>query len=648
VAAFHGPPSNTPLARLLRFGLLAIGCACAAWAAWILAFGGVTLVLFGIRVRSHAPGRAALIGLVALAGFVLAGGAIPLRAAVARAKAFAAVLAAHPLWIACLLALAVGVAGMRFSTRIAGGSDAYGYVSQADLWLRGDLHVEQPWVADAPWPNKEWTFTPVGYRPAARGAIPSIVPTYSPGLPLILSLATLVGGHCAMFAVVPLCSGLAILCTYGIGRRAGSSWSGVVAGWFVATSPAVLSIMMEPLTDVPVMTAWSASIFFALGSGSWSALAAGAASALAILIRPNLVPLAGPMFLWLLVRRGPADRRWQTRLVDAALFGAAALAGIIGVAAINRTLYGSSFTSGYGRLEDQFAWIHIVPNIRRFVTWFVETQSPLALLGIVALVTPSSRVWPRLPDRSVLALFAAFVIMLWAEYSAYLEFDSWGYLRFLLPSWPLVMLGLAASLLAIGRLSIAGARLLASATIVLLGIWGLQRAATLGAFNQRQAARHEAIVAAIVREHTGPESVVFASGRSGSLRYYGGRMTARYDLLPEDWLDRAVTWMTERGAHVYLLLDRNEFPEFRSRFAGQRTQASLASPLLVYEPGDLRLFDLSSPPEQHRTPFIISRVPPDPGRCEPRAAMPSFAWQPFGPRARLISSDAPGGRGCRS
>jgi hypothetical protein len=405
---------------------------------------------------------------------------------------------------------------------------------------------------------------------------------------------------------------------------------------------------MEPLTDVPVMTAWSASIFFVLGRSSLSAVAAGTASAVAILIRPNLVPLAVPLVLWLIARGAPANRRWLTRLADAALFSAAVLAGIGIIAAINRTLYGSPFTSGYGRLEDQFAWIHVIPNIHRFLTWFIETQSPLALLGIVALVTPSARVWPRLPDRSILALFAAFVIMLWAEYSAYLEFDSWGYLRFLLPSWPLVMLGFAASLLAIGRLSFGGARLLASAVIVLLGVWGLHRAATLGVFDQRQAARHEAIVATIVREHTGPKSVVFASGRSGSLRYYGGRMTARYDLLPEDWLDRAVTWMTERGVHVYLLLDRNELDGFRGRFAGQRTPASLARPLLVYEPVDLRLFDLSTPPAQHSTPFIISKVPPDPGRCEPRAAMPSFTWQPFGARARLISDDAPGGRGCRS
>ena len=55
--------------------------------------------------------------------------------------------------------------------------------------------------------------------------------------------------------------------------------------------------------------------------------------------------------------------------------------------------------------------------------------------------------------RRIFVVMALFVTLLWGQYSAYLEFDSPGYLRFLLPSWPLILVGLAAVLLAVGRLT---------------------------------------------------------------------------------------------------------------------------------------------------------------------------------------------------
>ena len=44
---------------------------------------------------------------------------------------------------------------------VAAGSDAYGYVSQVDLWLQGHLHIDQSFGASVPWPMARWTFTPV-------------------------------------------------------------------------------------------------------------------------------------------------------------------------------------------------------------------------------------------------------------------------------------------------------------------------------------------------------------------------------------------------------------------------------------------------------------------------------------------------------
>ena len=49
-----------------------------------------------------------------------------------------------PPLLAALLTAIVLVAGITNNSRGAGGSDSYSYVSQADLWLRGELKLPEP------------------------------------------------------------------------------------------------------------------------------------------------------------------------------------------------------------------------------------------------------------------------------------------------------------------------------------------------------------------------------------------------------------------------------------------------------------------------------------------------------------------------
>ena len=600
--------------------MLAIGCAALGWALWLIAFGGFDHTVLGIRIRSNNPSRAVLTALLAMTGFLLAGGAISLIPILDRVRSWPAALARRPGRIAVGIAVLSVIVAAAGSTRIAGSSDAYGYVSQADLWLNGNLIVPQPWVAKVPWPNREWTFTPLGYRPAARGDEPAIVPTYAPGLPMLMAAAKGIGGQCALFAVVPLFLGLAVLATYGLGCRLGSPSAGVIGAWFLATSPVVLD-SMEPLTDVPVMAAWTLAFYFLLGKSVRSALTAGVLAALAILIRPNLVLLAAPMTAWFFIRRAPGQTAFRARVPPAAMFGFAALLGVAAVAFINQHLYGSPSTSGYGRFSDQFAQSRFLPNLGRYLSWFVETQTPIALLGIAAVIFPARRLWPGVIDRRVFVVISLFVAVLWCEYCAYLEFDSWGYLRFLLPSWPFIMLGLASAMVAAARLNGRAIRWMAGAAIVTLGAWNIHTAEQRGAFDQRQAARHEAPIGRLVRAHTDRNSVVLAFERSGSLRYYAGRMTLRYDVLEPDWLDRAVTWLSAHGVHVYAVLDQRQAAECKRRFAGQQTAAAFDHPVLIYEPVGTALFDLSAPPGM-RPPIVISEALPDLPGCDPPVRVP--------------------------
>ena len=384
----------------------------------------------------------------------------------------------------------------------------------------------------------------------------------------------------------------------------------------MATSPVTLSSSLEPLSDLPAMATWTLACFFILSSSAASAAAAGAAAGLAILIRPNLVILALPLGAWLLCRRDVSGPSVRTRLVPAICFAVASGLGVAAVAAINHHLYGSATSSGYGRLEDQVALARVLPNFSRYTSWFIETHTILPLLGLIALAVPLRRFWPRVPDRAVFAALVGVIVLLWGFYFGYLEFDSWGYLRFLLPSWPLIMTGFAAVAIWAGTLGRA-ARWIGGIVIVALGVSSTVQAVRRDVFEQRQAARHDAPLGRLVMERTPPNSVLLTMERSGSMRYYGGRVTLRYDVLDREWLDRAVAWLTARGVRVYAVLDRRQADEVKARFSTQLTAAAFDHPFLIYEPAGTALFDLSDPRDPPRPPEVITEAFPDGLHCDP-------------------------------
>ncbi len=410
--------------------------------------------------------------------------------------------------------------------------------------------------------------------------------------------AARVAGRGAAFWIVPLAGAVLVLTTYGLGRRLGDPLAGLIGAWLVATSPVVLLLLMQPMTDVPVAAAWSTAWFFLLGSSWRSAAAAGLATALAILIRPNLVPLAAILGAWYLLRRprAGASRFGVPALGAFAWYTGMAAIGAVATAAINRRLYGSPFVSGYGDLAALFGWAHVLPNLRSYTAWLVEAQTPLALAGVLAVAAPLRRFWPGVADRRILLISGLFVLVLWAQYVAYLEFDDWSYLRFLLPCWPILMIGMGGVALAIARGHGSPGRVLAVAGLLLcLGVYEYRLAGRSGAFTLWRVDRAPVLVARRVRDLTEPNAVVFSMFHSGSLRYYGGRMTLRFDLLDQAWLDRSVAWLSARGAHPYLLVNDWEIPQFLARFPAQRTIALIGRPpVFSYQGyGGTFLFDLA-------------------------------------------------------
>lgn len=516
--------------------------------------------------------RPVLIAVIAGALHVWIAGTAGVRAELTRARA--RVRAEHA---AMCFGAAIAAVGLQQSAWVVGGADAYSYVSQADLWLRGSLVTPTPLADAAPWPRDLWVFSPFGYRPAIDTGI---VPVTAPGLSLLMAAFKAVAGHCAVFWVVPLTAGLLVWTTFAIGRRLGSSVVGLVAAWLVATSPAVLAMVVSPMSDVPTAAFWALAVLGALGETRRAALGAGLAASAAILIRPNLAPLAAVIGLWMLWR----CLRMNRDIVAPLLFVTGVVPGCLVIAWVNNLLYGSPLASGYGHLPGLFSVANVPVNIARYGRWFLESETPLMLAGVAALVAPLRTIWRSRDAQEGAVLLAIVAAVVGAMYAIYRPFEDWWYLRYLLVCWPPVCVAFAAVLVRVGDAR-GWARPAILAVIIGLGVYGVGFAVRRGAFPSGEGDYRYAAIAELVDRSTPPSSVIITSQHAGPTSYYSGRVTMRFDALDPAWLDRAVDWLASQGRRPYILIEDWERPQFEQRFAGKtRFTLSDLAPVFVYQP----------------------------------------------------------------
>ena len=94
---------------------------------------------------------------------------------------------------------------------------------------------------------------------------------------------------------------------------------------------------------------------------------------------------------------------------------------------------------------------------------------------------------------------------------------------------------------------------------------------------------------------TEPNSAIASLDHSGSIRYYGGRMTINFGFVPDQSFDAVVDWLSEHGVRTYLAIEEWELPEIRQRFSTNRCMRVLdLPPVAVLEwPRRMQLFDLT-------------------------------------------------------
>jgi Dolichyl-phosphate-mannose-protein mannosyltransferase len=451
------------------------------------------------------------------------------------------------LWAALL---AYGIVLFVLIGAAPGGSDGSGYFNEARLFSHFRVHEPLRTLPGIPAGiARPFLYNPLGYRPAVDGSA-RLVPTYSPGLPLMLVVAArIVGWRHAGDVVLLLHSLAGLALTYALGRRLGLSqcWSlaGVV---LLAASPLYLFMSLWAMSDVPAMVWVTAAVIASWKSrekAAW-ALAAGLCAGVAFLVRPSDFLIAVPM----LIAIGPSPRRLLL----------ATLGGLPGVAvwmAINNLAYGGFLQNGYGAIGNEFHGSLVSGTLAFCVHWLPLVLSPVVIVApaILAFLGTRTRI------AVLLAAWAAVFIAFYAPYRW--THEDWWFLRFLLPAAPallvagfIVLQRISESLQ--GRISgVSGAVFLA--VLFLSTVWfEARQIRPLHAWSIGHGEEKYGRVAAWLKANAPVNSAIIAEQFSGATYYFTNFVLIRSDELDHGTADQVRKATQAEGRPVYAVVFPSE------------------------------------------------------------------------------------------
>jgi hypothetical protein len=442
--------------------------------------------------------------------------------------------------------IAAGVIGWAtYLSQSCGGADSYGYVSAAERLLAGDIVHEEPLANVLPFANGIRAACPLGYVPSARVANAS-VPAYPLGLPGMMAVAIALFGRAGPFLVSPLL-GVILL---GASSATAFAWyrdrqAALLAPALLAVQPLVFTYAIQPMSDVPAAAALMVAVA-ALSRAPARPRIAGAAAALALLIRPALAPAA----LALAIVPWSTER---SRALDATVrYAAPVAAAVVLLAWTQWHLYGGVLSSGYGEVAALFSANTVLANARSYSYWGFLTLGPAWITASAIGFVVSG----RLPRLVLVAITLAVVV----PYLFYRPYDHWETLRFLLPVFVIATIIAAHGLLYVARgvAGEAGGALVASVIAVVLAFGWMSWLSRHDVFAMpTHEARHR-IVGELVGQTTPQDAVILALQHSGSVRYYAGRQTLNWERIPTGSFVSAVKALQDRHLAVFLLLDSQE------------------------------------------------------------------------------------------
>jgi len=505
-------------------------------------------------------------------------------------------------WLSVVLALAAALAlaafGVVRGTRAVGGSDSSCYGLMAEALGTGQWQPSSPLAVEAPWPDASRTLAPGGFipSPVRRDAAS---PVCAPGFSVVMAPFYAIGGRDAVFVVTPLAAFVLVWCAFILANRLAGGLAGVAAAALTAASPIVLFQVVQPMNDIATAALWMAALAVSvrrkpdttsdvnvasgfpvhrsLGEGGSRTILAGVLVGLAILVRPNLAPLAVIV----------AALHWQPgqpppfRAVAWLIIGA--LPGVAGLLWLNGVLYGSVAGSGYGEVGQLFSLSHVGPNLSNYGRALYQTQTVFPLVALAAPLVLAGEA------RRVAGWLLAFAGGVATVYLLYRPYPEWWYLRFLIPG--LVLMIVLACSVAVRLADRGRMRGVVAIGTVVLALMGVQVAGARDVLALQGLEGRYRETAALVSDRLPATAVLITVWQSGSVRFHAGREAVLWDSLDPVWLDRAVTWLTAQGRTPYLLLERREEAEFRDRFRGHSEFGDLDWPPRFNIAGQARVYD---------------------------------------------------------
>jgi hypothetical protein len=129
-------------------------------------------------------------------------------------------------------------------------------------------------------------------------------------------------------------------------------------------------------------------------------------------------------------------------------------------------------------------------------------------------------------------------------------------------------------------------------------------------------------VARVVESITDADAVIISAHHSGSIRYYAGRLTLRWDVGDPAWLDRTVEWLAANGHHPYFVVEEAEIAALRETYGPRNAAARLDwPPMVTFRGGAVKMFDAIRRDNGAQTveqPPMDAAAPCSPQRPAPR------------------------------
>jgi hypothetical protein len=302
------------------------------------------------------------------------------------------------------------------------------------------------------------------------------------------------------------------------------------------------------MSDTPAMVWTTAAVLWAWQSRrrTWLALPAGVAVALAVLVRPSDMLAFVPVGLAL----GWSLRRWI-------LLGLGGLPGAVFQGLINHAAYGKIFKTGYGDIGAVFGWHFIPGTLAHYAIWMPILLSPLVLLafGLPALRRREGM------STTLLAVWGVIFPVFYLVYAC--TRDDWWYLRYLLPSFPPLIVASLLVLRALAtrvRLTPRAAWFAPAAAVIL--IYGVGWTRHLHAHTSGIGEQVYPEMAGWVRENLPANAVVLTMQTSGALLFYTDLTLVRWDQISPADFQRIAAACGQAGRPLFAVLFPFEIDEW--------------------------------------------------------------------------------------